>query len=70
MNYHEGDQVLVNVAPFIGSLRRNKDSVPCRVIAIHGSHVEVRTEPPYREVSLRILPSWIERKLEPDGVSA
>ncbi len=70
MNYQEGDQVLVNVAPFIGSVRRNKDSVPCRVIAVHGSHVEVRTEAPYREVSLRILPSGSRRKLEPNGVSA
>jgi hypothetical protein len=63
-----GDQVLVNVAPFIGSLRRNKQSVACEVLAIHGDEVEIRTLAPYREVNLRVERYWIDRKLEPLGV--
>jgi hypothetical protein len=68
MDIHTGDQVLVNVAPFIGSLRRNKQSVACEVLAIHGDEVEIRTLAPYREVNLRVERFWIDRKLEPLGV--
>ena len=60
----EGDHVLVNVAPFIGSVRRNKESVPCRVLAIHESHVDVQTEAPYREFSLRVARRWVEGTIE------
>ena len=68
MDIHEGDHVLVNVAPFIGSLRRNKQSVTCEVLAFDGDEVEVRTLPPCREFTLRIERFWIDRKLEPTGV--
>ena len=68
MDIHTGDQVLVNVAPFIGSLRRNKQSVACEVLAIQGDEVEIRTLAPYREVNLRVERFWIDRKLEPLSV--
>jgi hypothetical protein len=68
MDIHTGDQVLVNVAPFIGSLRRNKQSVACEVLAVEGDEVEIRTLAPYREVNLRVERFWIDRKLEPLGV--
>jgi hypothetical protein len=60
MEIRKGDCVLVNLAPFIGSARRNEEAVPCRVLAIDGPHVEVRPEPPYREFSLRVERTWID----------
>jgi hypothetical protein len=66
MDIEKGDRVLVNLAPFIGSERRSKESIPCRVLALDKDHVEVRTEHPFREFSLRVLTTWIEGKLESD----
>ena len=68
MDIREGDHLLVNVAPFIGSLRRNGQSVICEVLAVHGDDVEIRTLPPCREFTLRIECYWIDRKLEPASV--
>ncbi len=68
MDVREGDHVFVNVAPFIGSLRRNKQSVACEILAVCGDEVEIRTLPPYREVTLRVERFWIDRVLEPVGV--
>jgi hypothetical protein len=70
MAIQAGDQVLVNVAPFVGSVRRSKDSIPCRVVAVDESHVQVETDYPYRTVSLWILSDWIEGKLEQQAVAA
>ncbi len=66
MDVQEGDAVLVNLAPFIGSSHRSKVRIPCRVLAVDAIHVEVRTEYPFREVYLRVLRGWIEGKLESD----
>ena len=66
MNVQKGSRVLVNVAPFIGSWQRCKDSIPCRVLSIKESSLEIVTEHPYRELSMWISPSWIEGLLEPD----
>jgi len=66
MNIQKGNRVLVNVAPFIGSWQRSKDSIPCRVLSIKESSIEVATEPPYRELSMWILPSWIEGLVDHD----
>lgn len=60
MEIREGDHVRVNLAPFIGSVMRSKQSVPCRVLSIDGIHVEVCTEHPCRELSLWVLASWVE----------
>jgi hypothetical protein len=60
MNIQKGNRVLVNVAPFIGSWHRTKDSIPCRVLSVKESSIEIATEPPYRELSMWISPSWIE----------
>ncbi|MGA2033916.1 MAG: hypothetical protein ABSG68_16840 [Thermoguttaceae bacterium] len=64
MDIQEGDRVLVNVAPFIGSVRRHKESVPCQVLAVEAAQVHVCPEQPYREVSLWVARSWIERQAE------
>jgi hypothetical protein len=64
MDIQAGDRVLVNVAPFIGSVRRSKDSVPCHVIAIDAGRIRVRTEPPCREVELWVQAAWIDGRLE------
>jgi hypothetical protein len=68
MEIQVGDHVLVNVAPFIGSLRRNKQSVACEVLAVQDDEVEIRTLAPCREVSLTVERYWIDCKLEPVGV--
>ena len=68
MNVCKGDHVLVNVAPFIGSLRRTRQSVTCEVLGVYGDEVEIRTLPPYRELTLRVESYWLDRKLEPAGV--
>ncbi len=60
MDIHEGDRVLVNVAPFIGSVTRCDGSVPCEVLEVNGFQIRVRAELPYRPVSLWILSSWID----------
>ena len=52
MDIREGDHVLVNVATVLGSLRRNKQSVICEVLAIDGDEVEIRALPPCREFTL------------------
>jgi hypothetical protein len=68
MDIQKGDHVLVNVAPFIGSLRRNKQSVICEVLVIDGDEVEIRTLPPCRDLTLRVERFWVDCKLEPTGV--
>jgi hypothetical protein len=65
MEMHRGDRVLVNVAPFIGSNRRGRTAIPCRVTAVDGSYVEVCTEAPCREISLRVTANWIETTPRP-----
>ena len=62
MDIQIGDRVLVNVAPFIGSARRNREYVPCRVLAVDETRAQVCTEEPYRTVALWVASSWIERK--------
>ena len=41
MNIQEGDRVLVNTAPFIGSTVRASQSIACEVLAISGLQVHV-----------------------------
>jgi hypothetical protein len=66
MSIQKGSRVLVNVAPFIASLRRGKDAVPCRVLSVTESAVEVATEYPYRELSMWVSSTWIEELLDTD----
>lgn len=63
MEIQKGDRVLVNVAPFIGSIMRSDESIPCEVLDVDGIQVHVRAEPPYRSVSLWILSSWIDGRM-------
>jgi len=65
MEVRKGDRVLVNVAPFIGSKTRGKDSIPCEVLAVDGDQVHVRTQQPYRSVSLWVSAQWIELPAKP-----
>lgn len=60
MDVHIGDRVMVNVAPFIGSVMRGCELIPCEVIDVDELQVLVRTEPPYREVTLWVLSNWVE----------
>jgi hypothetical protein len=60
MEIQKGDHVLVNVAPFIGSVMRSSESIPCEVLDVDGIQVYVRAEPPYRGVSLWVLSSWVD----------
>jgi len=74
MGIREGDRVMVNLAPFIGSKLRTGQSIACRVTAVEGDHVQVTTEFPYRSVTLWIPPGWIEPghsdRLEETAVAA
>jgi hypothetical protein len=63
MDIQKGDHVLVNVAPFIGSIMRCDEAIPCEVLEVDGIQVHVRAEPPYREVDLWVLSSWIDVQL-------
>ena len=60
MDIQKGDRVLVNVAPFIGSVLHSEESIPCEVLDTDGIHIHVRAEPPYRNVSMWVLSSWID----------
>ena len=60
MDIQKGDRVLVNVAPFIGSMMRGHESIPCEVLDVDGLQVHIRAEPPYRDVSLWILSNWVD----------
>jgi hypothetical protein len=64
MDVQKGDRVLVNVAPFIGSAMRCDESIPCEVLAVDGMKAHVRVEPPYRNVSLWVLSSWVDGRLK------
>jgi hypothetical protein len=66
MDIRQGEHVLVNLAPFIGSLRRSDESIPCNVLRIDGTLVEVETEePPCRRLSLWVAYHWIDGKAGP-----
>ena len=64
MDIQQGEHVLVNLAPFIGSSRRSNESIPCDVLTIEGTSIEVGTEEPYRRFSLWVASSWIDSKVE------
>jgi len=57
----KGSRVAVNLAPFIGSLSRSKHRVPCCALEVRENSVLVRTEEPYRSVSLWVQADWIEQ---------
>jgi len=65
MNIQQGDRVLVNVAPFIGSKSRGKESIPCGVLAVSGDQIHVRSQEPYRSVSLWVSSEWIDVPSKP-----
>ena len=64
MDIRQGEHVLVNLAPFIGSSRRSSESIACNVRAIDDTRVEVETEEPYRRFSLWVASTWIDGKVE------
>jgi len=63
MDVRKGDRVLVNVAPFIASTRRQQHSVPCEVVDVDGMAVRVVTQSPCREVDVWVQACWIDRVL-------
>ncbi|MHB8866594.1 MAG: hypothetical protein ACYC6N_29900 [Pirellulaceae bacterium] len=67
MNVHEGDRVLVNVAPFIASARRQQGSVPCKVLQVEAGRVLISTQSPYRQIDLWVEECWIDRVCAPRG---
>ena len=70
MDIRPGDRVAVNLAPFIGSVTKSQTTIDCRVVAVEGDHVEVRTEHPYRDVLLRVKSVWIEALRETEAGAA
>lgn len=65
MDIQQGEHVLVNLAPFIGSLRHSNESIPCDVLAIDGTLVEVETKEPCRRFSLWVASTWIDGRIDP-----
>jgi hypothetical protein len=64
MDIQKGDRVLVNLAPFIGWERRAKTAIPCRVLAVQGTRLQVTAEYPCRDVTLSIQVDSVEERLE------
>jgi hypothetical protein len=64
MNIQKGDRVFVNLAPFIGAVLPSKESIPCIVLDVDDRETRVCTEPPYRQVSLWVLSSWVGDKVK------
>lgn len=64
MDIGKGDRVLVNLAPFIGAVLPSKELIPCTVLDVDGVQTHVRTEQPYREVTMWIRSSWIDGKVK------
>jgi hypothetical protein len=54
----------VNLAPFIGSTLRSKDHVLCQAIELREGSVLVRTEAPYRSLSLWMETNWVDQVVE------
>jgi hypothetical protein len=59
-----GDQVLVNLAPFIGLEQWCKNAVACDVVEVGENRIRIMTRPPCREVELWVACDWIEQVLE------
>ncbi len=68
MTLHKGDRVLVNVAPFIASSRRNREAVPCEVLEVSAAGVRVSTRSPYRQIELWVEERWIDEVLHRHGL--
>lgn len=60
MEIHPGDQLEVNLAPFIGSPIRSRHTVSCRAVAVREGLIQVIAEPPCREVEMWVEPRWVE----------
>jgi hypothetical protein len=65
MDIRHGNQVWVNVAAFIASNNRHRESVPCEVLAVDGSKVHVKTQEPYRTLCMWVSHTWIDCVEEP-----
>ena len=61
MNEHGSSPILVNAAAFIGSDRRNRESVPCDVLREEGIQILVRTQFPYRVFETWVNREWVDR---------
>lgn len=67
MEICEGDRVMVNLAPFIGSRAPSKQWIPCTVRDVDEDRVLVETEPPHRPVELWVAASWILAGDDPEA---
>ena len=65
MNIGVGDLVQVNVAAFIGSRSRNRESIPCEVLDLQPGRVHVRTQWPYRILTIWVSSEWVEKAERP-----
>lgn len=70
MKIREGDHVLVNLAPFIGSALPSKQSIPCKVRGVRGEQVQIVAEPPCREVLIWVRLQWIDGRSGSDSSAA
>ncbi len=64
MDIRPGDRVSVNLAPFIGSKCRSRQSVPCEVLAVDEDFgLQVAAEHPCRRCVLCVDPDWVDERL-------
>ncbi len=59
MDIRRGDRVMVNLAPFIGSKNRCRESIPCEVVNVGADRFEVATGFPYRRCVLWVDSCWM-----------
>lgn len=60
MDIRSGDRVMVNLAPFIGSKVRSRQSVPCEVLAVREDALQIVTEYPCRRCELWVDLVWLD----------
>ncbi|MFZ5833418.1 MAG: hypothetical protein ACOY3P_25300 [Planctomycetota bacterium] len=60
MSIEPGDQLRINLAPFIGSAVRSRTSIPCEVQQVTDSGLDVTPRPPYRQFVFSVGRRWVE----------
>lgn len=59
-----GEDVLVDVAPFIASALPNGQSIPCEVLQVERERALIQTKAPFRIFQLWVERDWIEKSPE------
>jgi hypothetical protein len=66
MEVHAGDSARINAAAFTGSRLRNREAIPCDVLAVEESRLQVKTRFPYRVFTMWVGAEWLEDAEHPE----